>query len=378
MVVRLPGCARSGPACSCSGCCRWWRAWRSGPAGAALPAVHRGAGRAGRGSGRARLRPHRRPIRLLHRGLGLSRLSPPDEARGAARPGRRHRSGAGAPGRGRGRIWQAGAGSLAYAYPTYEGTGPKTDLPAAERDRIAAVNQQAARDEQPIDRGAGANARRRCCCTPARSAGPIPGLTAWTMTRCGRRRATSGCSSAWACSRADAGMSGGWPGWQCAGRGSTCAASRRRCGGTALEDLPRWRTGERELDRIVDALNNAGRGWPQARQEPKRWPARVARAERLAGAGPRGRRAWRTKSATRSPPCACRARTRSPATTRAGARPSRDDARADRPARRAGRRTAGDDAARGRRAPAPWICPRSSPTSVRASRRGRRAHGSRH
>src|SRR5580698_3936530 len=31
-----------------------------------------------------------------------------------------------------GGIWQAGAGSLAYAFPTYEGTGPKTDLPAAE------------------------------------------------------------------------------------------------------------------------------------------------------------------------------------------------------------------------------------------------------
>ena len=31
-----------------------------------------------------------------------------------------------------GGIWQADAGSLAYAFPSYEGTGPKTDLPAAE------------------------------------------------------------------------------------------------------------------------------------------------------------------------------------------------------------------------------------------------------
>ena len=29
-----------------------------------------------------------------------------------------------------GGIWQADAGSLAYAFPTYEGTGPKTDLPS--------------------------------------------------------------------------------------------------------------------------------------------------------------------------------------------------------------------------------------------------------
>ncbi len=30
-----------------------------------------------------------------------------------------------------GGIWSASGKSVAYAYPTYEGTGPKTDLPAA-------------------------------------------------------------------------------------------------------------------------------------------------------------------------------------------------------------------------------------------------------
>src|SRR5205814_9229769 len=30
-----------------------------------------------------------------------------------------------------GGIWQSTSGSLAYAFPPYEGTGPKTDLPAA-------------------------------------------------------------------------------------------------------------------------------------------------------------------------------------------------------------------------------------------------------
>ena len=38
-----------------------------------------------------------------------------------------------------GGIWQAEAGPLAYAFPTYQGTGPKTDLPAAERNQIQAV-----------------------------------------------------------------------------------------------------------------------------------------------------------------------------------------------------------------------------------------------
>ncbi len=31
-----------------------------------------------------------------------------------------------------GGIWAKSDGSLAYAYPTYEGSGPKTDVPAAE------------------------------------------------------------------------------------------------------------------------------------------------------------------------------------------------------------------------------------------------------
>ena len=81
-----------------------------------------------------------------------------------------------------GGVWQAEAGSLAYAFPTYPGTGPKTDLPAAERDHIQAVNDQAAREEQPIGRRSvtrGQNLLLCACPLP----GPIPRLTAWTMTR---------------------------------------------------------------------------------------------------------------------------------------------------------------------------------------------------
>ena len=47
-----------------------------------------------------------------------------------------------------GGIWQADAGSLAYAFPTYEGTGPKTDLPEAERASIRQVNGDVARSER--------------------------------------------------------------------------------------------------------------------------------------------------------------------------------------------------------------------------------------
>src|ERR1700761_6678502 len=49
-----------------------------------------------------------------------------------------------------GGIWQRDAGSLAYGYPTYEGSGPKTDLPQAEMPRIRAVNRLALAEEHPV------------------------------------------------------------------------------------------------------------------------------------------------------------------------------------------------------------------------------------
>ncbi len=48
-----------------------------------------------------------------------------------------------------GGIWQTEAGPLAYAFPTYEGGAVKTDIPAAEFGRIKALNQNAARYEEP-------------------------------------------------------------------------------------------------------------------------------------------------------------------------------------------------------------------------------------
>jgi hypothetical protein len=44
-----------------------------------------------------------------------------------------------------GGIWQDGAGSLSYAFPTYQGAGPKTDVPEAELPRIRAVKPFGAR-----------------------------------------------------------------------------------------------------------------------------------------------------------------------------------------------------------------------------------------
>src|SRR6266851_2755276 len=81
-----------------------------------------------------------------------------------------------------GGIWQADAGSLAYAFPTYEGTGPKTDLPEAERTSIRQVNGDVARSERPLTMRQ--TARSQVLLLHACPiAGPLPNVTAWTMTR---------------------------------------------------------------------------------------------------------------------------------------------------------------------------------------------------
>src|SRR5689334_5059040 len=51
-----------------------------------------------------------------------------------------------------GGIWQVRQGSLAYAYPTYEGSGRKTDLSAAEEQRIREITVAAATDGAPVAR----------------------------------------------------------------------------------------------------------------------------------------------------------------------------------------------------------------------------------
>lgn len=181
-----------------------------------------------------------------------------------------------------GGIWSAADGSVAYAYPTYEGTGPKTDLPAAEHDTIATVNAQVVRADHAVSlrRPSRTQVLLIQAC-PLR--GPEPGLTAWTM---GRARVNDGPTY----TRFLAGLgflaatvlgSAAFLGWFLygfagrIGRLEAALAAPRSDG----EDLPRLdRTGEREFDRLVDALNAAGGRLREAR-------ARVVAAERLAAVG---------------------------------------------------------------------------------------------
>lgn len=81
-----------------------------------------------------------------------------------------------------GGIWQAGVGSLAYAFPTYQGADPKTDVPQAELPRIQAVNRTALGEDRQANARYDATSQillLTACPLP----GPIPARTAWTMTR---------------------------------------------------------------------------------------------------------------------------------------------------------------------------------------------------
>jgi hypothetical protein len=50
-----------------------------------------------------------------------------------------------------GGIWKASTGSLAYAFPSYEGSGQKTDLPQAEEPTIRQVVETAIAGRRPVE-----------------------------------------------------------------------------------------------------------------------------------------------------------------------------------------------------------------------------------
>jgi signal transduction histidine kinase len=184
-----------------------------------------------------------------------------------------------------GGIWQGDDASLAYAFPSYAGSQPRAALPAAERDHIRDINQLAAEAdrEQSQSYGGGHGTLLLAAC-PLR--GPLPTLTAWTMTRVGE-------VPGWDRLRLGVGVLlalmlaiSAWLSWlvltwsrHVARIEATLA---RHDAGAPPYLAP---TGERELDRIVAALNAAVARLGQERARSEALAARVALAERLAALG---------------------------------------------------------------------------------------------
>jgi len=186
-----------------------------------------------------------------------------------------------------GGIWQSEAGSLAYAFPTYEGTGPKTDLPQAELLRIRAINAMALADDRPASNRYDARSQTlvvASCPLP----GPIPNLTAWTMTRVftfagrGYRQLMAGLAVLFATVLVAAVLLArvvvSWS--------RHVARIEATLNAHDIAELPVLPvTGERELDRIVLALNEAGRRLSVARLRADQLARQMATGERLAAIG---------------------------------------------------------------------------------------------
>ncbi|CCE02242.1 HAMP domain-containing sensor histidine kinase [Bradyrhizobium sp. STM 3809] len=180
-----------------------------------------------------------------------------------------------------GGIWQAEHGSLAYAYPTYEGTGPKTDLPAAELSVIQQVNASAERSGHPATtENAGRSQTLIVHACPLR--GPLQNVTAWTMTRAATAEGPAYTHLLTGLSVLALTLLGSaiWLAFILASWSRRIAMIESALGAsTAAADLPQLpRTGARELDRLVDAVNDAGNRLAAERE-------RATAAERLAAVG---------------------------------------------------------------------------------------------
>lgn len=181
-----------------------------------------------------------------------------------------------------GGVWHAESGSLAYAFPTYEGTGPKTDLPAAELNTIREVNAEALRSGRAASiRQPGRSQVLIVHACPLR--GPLAGVTAWTMTRAftAEGPAYNQLLAGLAVLALTIFGSAAWLArvlyvWSGKINQIETALDDRRNGTIDLPTLAQ--TGAPELDRLVDALNSTGERLALERR-------RAAAAERLAALG---------------------------------------------------------------------------------------------
>jgi signal transduction histidine kinase len=188
-----------------------------------------------------------------------------------------------------GGVWQAGVGHLAYAYPTYEGSGVKRDVPAAEQPLIVDMASRAAQShwlQTDVLRGSREALIVTAC--PMRAA--RPDLAAWTMTRAG-----SGMLDAQGNLRAGLAVlvalvltSGLWfvfilqRGLRHVGALESQLASAQSDADT-MPELSR--TGVRELDRIVDGFNRYRVRFEEAHARLRLAAQQRSRDQRLAALG---------------------------------------------------------------------------------------------
>lgn len=175
---------------------------------------------------------------------------------------------------------------LAYAYPTYEGSGVKSDVPSAEEPLIVEMARQASAGRQPLVnlvRGS-----REVLIVAACPLSAHPDTAVWTMTRvhAGAIAAQDSLRAGIAILALLVVVSGAWLGWMLQ-RGlrqvQRMEDALAQAGGDTVPVLQR--TGIRELDRIVDGFNSFGARLLEARERLREALAQQHRDMRLTALG---------------------------------------------------------------------------------------------
>lgn len=186
-----------------------------------------------------------------------------------------------------GGIWQAQEGLLAYAYPTYEGSGVKRDVPAAEQPLIVELAQRAARTQEPqtdVVRGS----REALIVASCPLVAAHKDLSAWTMTRthAGALAAQGSLYVGLAVLLVVVLVSALWLGLIL--RRGLRAVKRLEDQLADVQDdtVPELaHTGVQELDRIVDSFNRYRVRFEQARAQLRQAAQQRSRDQRLAALG---------------------------------------------------------------------------------------------
>jgi hypothetical protein len=186
-----------------------------------------------------------------------------------------------------GGFWSAHDGFLAYAYPSYGGGMPKKDVPEAEAGRISDVAQAALDSGRAQTRSFPSETETLILRAEPVSAGDAQ-LAVWTMSRAHVRAAaayqklTLGFGVLFLLAL----LSGAGVMWFMQSWMARVRALENAITATPPEALPLLpTTGARELDRIVNALNQLSVKLKTTRDESRVLAEKLARADRTAALG---------------------------------------------------------------------------------------------
>ncbi len=177
-----------------------------------------------------------------------------------------------------GGIWSATAGALAAADPS----GTASPLPETT---VADINARALREDRTVARSitSGDDTVLLAACPLD---GPLDGVTGWTQSRVRAETGLASLQSGLVALLVLLVLISILLGRTLLVWGRQIRTIEFTLGRDAETDLPPLpRSGERELDRIVDALNLAGSRLAQARRTADAMAARAAQSERLAALG---------------------------------------------------------------------------------------------